>query len=275
MSDIKKTIVVAGNYRCGTTWLAEMLCRGLGYKLAFEPIRSYFPIVHRAIGDQWRPYITDATAKPKHEELFEKFLDGSICKYAELNRTNCSEVLKAEAIVVKFVRATMSLRWMCDTFPIRHAYLITRHPYTATASQVRKNAGPGTPKDMKQLWRFQQEHPEINFARIPRKTDIHWFALWYAVSYYAAFSTTEPHPWTFVKYENLCTDIKNCDALFEPLGEKLVEDYNPRKLSMTSGDWSTGEPTPWSGTITLEQVEEIKSVLQHFPGLMGNLGYEL
>jgi len=262
MPDITKTIIVAGNYRTGTTWLAEMLCRGLGYELAFEPIRVYFKTVAKAGILQWRPYMTKATATPAQRRVFRMFLDGSICSKERLSRTNCARVLQADKIVVKFVRGLMSLRWMCETYPIRHAFVIIRDPLTSVASQMRRNAIRGTPMVNKELQVFKKLHPEIKVNRIPRSTGVQWLTLWWAASYHAALSTPEPHPWTLVRYEDLYADDQARDQLFATLGEQ-PRPYQPEKPSVTMFEGHVRDE--WRDALTPKQVKEVREVVSHFP----------
>jgi len=264
MGDITKTIIVAGNYRTGTTWLAEMLCRGLGYELVFEPLRIYFPTVANAGLLQWRPYLTSATATAEQTRVFRMFLDGSICTKEKLVRTDRERVLASDQLVVKFVRGLMSLRWMCDTFPIRHAFVIVRNPLHAVASQVRRRAIRDTPMNNAELQRFKAEHPEIDLPRVPRKTGVQWLALWWATSYHAALSTPQPHPWTLVRYEDLYRNTANCDALFNVLGE-TPSPYHPDQPSLTMFDDRIHNE--WERTLTPAQAEEVREVIACFPML--------
>ena len=272
-SKLERTIVVAGNYRCGTTWLAEMLVGALaGYALAFEPLRAYLPSVKAAGLLSWRPYLTAESVTAPQREVMGRILDGSICRTDELPRTDGRSVLTARGVVVKFVRGLMSLRWLCDAFPIRHTFVIVRHPCGATASQFWRQAASGTPMKTSELAAFARHHPEIDISGIHEPEE--WFALWWGASYYAALKTPEPHPWTLVRYEDLC---RSADVIQEQVFEPL--DESPRALealrlapSMTSGHWSTpGVARPWQDVLSPPQEERVLAVVARFGGAFRDL----
>jgi len=266
MADVSKTIVVMGNYRCGTTWLAEMLAGGLpGYAMVFEPIRAYFPTMRDAGITQWRPHLRSDSVTPAQVQAMESALSGRICKTEKLMRTDRNAVLAASGVVVKFVRGLLSLRWVVEHFGPRHAFVIRRHPCAAVASQFRVKAVRGTPKTMSELDMFFEQHPEI--ARFEPQSPAQWLAAWWAVSYYAALSTPQPHPWSVVKYEDLCGSPENVlRDVFGPLGvtpsntEALVS-----RLSLTAKTWSTGAPTPWMRYLGPSNAKQIWDVVQRFP----------
>jgi len=267
VADVSRTIIVAGNYRCGTTWLAEMLAKGIdGYELVFEPIRAYLPTMANSGITQWRPYITASSATRSHVDAFSRVLSGDVCRTDELSRTDANKVLLANGLVVKFVRGLMSLRWMVDRFSPRAAFVIRRHPCSAIASQLRVDAPKGTPVGMHCFQEFLGRHQNISI-REPR-TDAQWLALWYAASYYAALSTPMPHPWHVVKYEDLCAGPESVmKRIFIPLGES-PKDVGAlfSKLSMTSREWSTGKPTGWKKFMG-HHAADVWEVCSWFPGV--------
>ncbi len=265
-SKIERTVVVAGNYRCGTTWLAEMLVGGLdGYALVFEPLRAYVPSIQAAGLVQWRPYLTAATVTALQRDVVRHVLDGSICRTDALPRTDRHVVLHARSLVVKFVRGLMSLRWLCDSHPIRHTFVIVRHPCAAVASQIRQEAAPGTPMKMSELTDFVRHHPEINLNGVVEPEE--WLALWWAASYYTALSTPRPHPWTLVRYEDLCesSDViqrQVFDPLKEAPGNVAALHMRP---SMTSGSWSTpGVAKSWQDVLSPQQEDRVRGVIARF-----------
>lgn len=221
MAEIGRTVVVAGNYRCGTTWLAEMLATGLPhYALLFEPIRAYYETMKKAGVIQWRPYITAQNMTPQQYMAFHSVLSGDMCRTetARIARTDCDAVLRSSGLVVKFVRGLMSLRWLADTYKPRHVFVIMRHPCEAVASQLRVKAVQGTPKHMSELREFFRHHPEVE--RFEPRSGVEWLATYWAASYYVALSTSRPHPWTFVKYEDLVGSGEAVQRqIFDPLGE--------------------------------------------------------
>lgn len=262
-----------GNYRCGTTWLMEMLANGLeGYAGVFEPIRAYFETMKSAGITQWRPYITTDNATPEKLRAMEIALTGDICRRERLMRTDRAAVLAASGVVVKFVRGLMSLGWVMKTFPIRHTFIIRRHPCAAISSQIRVAAMRGTPQKMAELEPFFEHHPEIE--RFEPQSDVEWLATWWAASYYAAFNQAKPRPWTVLRYELLCQDpAAVMRDVFKPLGEAPEDPLGlVTKLSSTAKPWSTGEPTPWREFLGDEAAKSVWGITERFP--LVTVGYD-
>ena len=154
-----------------------------------------------------------------------------------MTHTSMQHVQQASGLVVKFVRGLMSARWMCERFPIRHAYIIIRNPIDTVSSQLCVGAARETPT--KGFAAFRAAYPEVSFP--DPKTDAEVLATWWACSYYAALSAPQPHPWTLLRYEDL---VQNADraleAIFKPLGVEAP--------SAAREFWSTPSRTsrPWS-----------------------------
>lgn len=272
MAQPSRAIIVAGNYRCGTTWLAEMLTRALPkHALLFEPIRQHYPTMGTAVGDLWRPYITaeNSAGATLLERTFRSVFDGTFVNANTVAHTDKEAVLAADALVVKMVRGLCSLRWMADTFKPRHTFVVMRHPCMAIASQFRVGAVPGTPKQRWQLDSFFDHHPEIQ-PFLP-KTDAAWFAIYWAMGYYVALSTPRPHPWTLLKYEELVGNPEQVQAsVFGELGEfpEGLEELVKRP------SFQTKRPTPgnhvWvpgTSPLSTQQASEVWGVIERFPGL--------
>lgn len=268
---IKRAIVVAGNYRSGTTWLAEMLTRGLPhYALLFEPIRAYYLTMQRAGVVQWRPYITDDNADEKVLEAFRQVLSGRMVERDTLARTDAQAVRHAQGLVVKLVRGLMCLRWLVDTFEPRHTFVIIRHPCAAISSQLRVDAAKGTPLDAEELDAFFARHPEVE-PFVPRGP-VTRLAFWWAASYQEALSTPKPHPWTLLRYEDLHNNPRGVErAVFGNLGVVSHVPYRDltEKLSMTSRQWS--DPIvmpPWQAYLG-ERARLVWAVVERFDTLRG------
>lgn len=222
MAEVGGAIVVAGNYRCGTTWLAETIASALGREIVFEPIRSYYPSVRAAGIERWRPYITRESATPEQTAIVRDMLSGRICSYERLFRTNAEAVLVSPALVTKFVRGLCSLRWIVDTFEPQRTFVIARNPADAVSSQLRVGAAVGTPTDPVELEAFFARHPEVEPFE-PRDV-VEWLATYWAISYHAAFSTSRPHPWTFLRYEDL---VGNSAAVLGRVIQPLMAGVTP------------------------------------------------
>lgn len=293
MANPSRAVVVAGNYRSGTTWLAEMLTRGLGeeYELLFEPIRAYYaPFAsYREPSElvRWRPCIDQGGPATVEHRAFASIFDGSI---ANLNRdiahTDLAKVREAPALVVKMVRGLCSLPWMHRQFEPRYTFVLIRNPVDAIDSQLRRNALPGTPQHHRELRSFFEQHPEVK-PFIPR-SGVEWLATYWAMGYYAALKGLPrkgpgAHTWALVRYEDLLPSPSGYDgiwAVFAMLGEhlddKLIAELATRPSVQTkrATDSMSGSMGVWaparSRVITRGQEEEVWHTVARFPGLINH-----
>lgn len=290
MANPSRAVVVAGNYRCGTTWLAEMLTRGLGeeYELLFEPIRAYYAPFNR-YGDgeltRWRPCIQDALPGSIAHQTFAGMFDGSMAQQnAMMAHTDIPAVREARALVVKMVRGLCSLPWIHREFQPRYTFVLIRNPVDAIDSQLRRNALQGTPQHHRELRSFFEQHPEVK-PFMPR-SGVEWLATYWAMGYYAALKGLPKkgpgaQTWALVRYEDLLPSPSGYDGvwavfamLHEQIDDKLLAELatTPSVQTKRATDVMSGSMGVWapahSRVITRGQEEEVWHIVSRFPGLV-------
>lgn len=138
--DVEDTIVISGSPRSGTTWLMELLQQLPGYTTLFEPFHhKWFPETEKR-GFSLRPYIPQGQGDEAMEEYLEDVFSGCVCSKNPQYRfslDNTWKRLKADKLVVKFVRANRLIPWMLERFNVRAIVYMVRHPCATIASQLR------------------------------------------------------------------------------------------------------------------------------------------
>lgn len=133
--------VVSGFSRSGTTWLQQSLARAIGAKTIFEPFAMRRPGFYRqaqalrtdGLDHQYIPYLDRpeymAAMKPYLNQVFRGYVDHPRGLTA---RDSWRDSLRRK-LVVKFIRATLSLKGIHDAYgvPVVH---VRRHPCAVASS---------------------------------------------------------------------------------------------------------------------------------------------
>jgi hypothetical protein len=135
-TDPRRSLVVSGFWRSGTTWLQESLTQLLGAKTVFEPFHFEVPAARALLSanqpaprsapflELHMPYCGDAELSGALRGVFDGALRGTLAgRGTRLLRTDPRECLRRR-IVVKLVRGHLCLSAAQRTFgmPIIHVY---------------------------------------------------------------------------------------------------------------------------------------------------------
>ena len=141
---MRRSILVAGTARSGTTWLADVIASQLVCRIMFEPFNP--ELVREYRGFNYFQYM-----RPEEE-------DGSLHFYARrvfsgelrnrwVDRQN--ENLFAEYRLVKEIRANLMLKWLHRQFPEVPVLFLLRHPCAVVLSRM--ELGWATDRDIQPL----------------------------------------------------------------------------------------------------------------------------
>lgn len=199
--DIRKTLVVAGTARSGSTWLAEIVSAHPEAIQIFEPISPTNVRAARKCGFTYDTYCEAGKEWPEGRIFLEKVLRGQVLTPWTTSQIPVSKTGKSRFLVVKFVRANLLLGWLTSNFPIKPPVLIIRHPCATIASQMHKDWIPG--KKVLLSNRFFSNFPELKreckqFNRPEELLAIRW-----CMRYYAPLSLPAPYPFHLLTYEGL------------------------------------------------------------------------
>ncbi len=288
------TLVVAGFWRSGTTWLQESLAKLIKGKTVFEPllcaihkaeILSFANISTKSLGYKqlYMPYsagdtLSDRSLHMFFEQALRSDIRGSVPR---LLRSNLAESFRFQ-IVAKFVRVQLCLRAVQNTFSTPVVY-IYRDP-RAIISSIKMTEWNFLYDDLslrEQLLEpddgrasyFSNWHDEIlNYDKQHRFVRI--AAYWALIEKFVKHSY-ENHQAriAFVCYEELCR--KGEMMLLEILDDLGLSHFSHGNVNALEKDsFSTSEKrrgvsvdqriTGWQKNLSSTEIRMVESVVQHF-----------
>lgn len=225
--DLRDTLVVAGESRTGTTWLAELVSTIPGAAVLFEPLDIRKVPEAAAAGFNWHTCVAPNDSWPEGEAFFAKVLQGKLINRHTMSHVSLRRTICPKLWVVKLLNANLLLGWLTTRFPIRAPALIIRHPCATVLSRSEQGWTPL--KQPPRISKFLAAHPEFTEV-LDRLTDIVEFraALW-CIEYYAPLSLPQPYPFHLVTYEGLVRDgQRELSRLFDRWGIDLPAEARER-----------------------------------------------
>lgn len=298
--DFKKTILVVGSPRSGTTILEEVLCSLKDYTYLFEPLNPrQYPDSIKAGFTARSSYIDPE----KNSESFSRYLNcifrGKVYdRYIPisprfellLKRLICNN------IVVKSVRMNRLIPWIEKRFKLRHTFLVIRHPCAVVASQLRTTfTGYHDTKypyiryfpNRKQI--LQEASKIINLdeniykkLRLIEKPEEILAAAW-CLDLFVPFKENNYSNRSYVFYENLISyKKKEIEKIFKTLNEKpskltykflnkpsiTTHQRDPKKVIDVNN-----QLTKWKDILSEEQIDRILNIANIFNFTFYNKDY--
>lgn len=275
---IEDTIVISGTPRSGSTWLMELLESIPGYKSIFEPFHpSWYP-EFRKLGIPYDPYLPTQEDYSKLRTYLKKVFTCRVhTHFPYMQYLRLGTIIRrftASKLVVKFVRANTMLPWIVNTFNLRAAYFIIRHPCATIASQLA--TGFFSKITIEQLLNEVNKVPELteNGELVTRlrgiNSEIKRLAAIWAFENYIPLASKRPYPWYTVVYEKLVVDPQDeLEAIFGYIGEEVPTGAikrikTPSKVTKkTYGKNYIGTPKQlmkWREKLSERQIREILEV---------------
>jgi hypothetical protein len=239
--DPRKTIVVSGTPRGGTTWLAETLAQTPGYLHLFEPLDPFHLVATlKALPESeatrylWEPlnpfgaFGTPGTGAELYgasnyllHQHIKRTISGQFrfSQYFAL-RSVPRQLKFVNRLVAKFIRANLLLYWMLKEFSLKGA-LIIRHPCAVVASMLQQSEAGEWNLEPQQLERTRiyklpiYEQMDPAFAKVIRTvhTAEELVALEWCIRTIVPLRQPRPHPWFLTVYEGLLEDASEWDRL--------------------------------------------------------------
>lgn len=267
-SDYRDSLVLAGTGRSGTTWISEVINYRNEYRLMDEPDRNgrieafaHFNAIQ---------YIRPDDDNSAYLEPLALALSGRL-RNDWADRFNTRIVSNKR--LVKFIRASLYLKWLVDHFPGLRVALLMRHPCAVCLSQSRLDweidlhdillVQPQLMADFLEPFRDQIAAADTLFEK----------RLWmWCVENYVALAQLEPGDVHLAFYESFCEEpTKEIERLFNFYGKEWDAsiDEAMRKPSNSSKPDSaivTGKSRvdSWMKHITDDQRELARHMLRQF-----------
>ncbi len=212
--DPRRTIVVAGSPRGGTSWVAETIATTPGALILWEPLEpSTHPNILQVLGigfDHYIPPGTRVTPDMPDWTLYQylqRVFAGQVplSEYLGIRgwrKAPIRNLLRFRRYVVKFVRGNMLLHWMLREFDLK-GVLILRHPCAVVASQMHFAWENAVRKRERWLPFFERHDPSLVPVVRSIRTDEEKLALDWAVTNLWPLRQPRPHPWFLTTYEDL------------------------------------------------------------------------
>lgn len=230
--DHRKTVLLCGSGRSGTTWLAGVANYDNHYRLMIEPFnRGRVPAVKAFRRRQYlRPSNTNS-----------EYLDPATSIFTGAIRDEFIDMLNRRIIcstrIVKDVACTLMLKWLHARFPGMRIVFVVRHPIAVAYSRVKLGWD-----DIREDYLGQPDLIADHLASYAgairaAKTDFERHVFNWCVENYVPFRLFAPGDIHLAFYENFCVDPeRELDRLFAYLGRP----YDARIFSELSQPATSG-----------------------------------
>jgi len=268
-SSLRKSILVAGTARSGTTWLADLIASQITCRIMFEPFNPELVSEYRGFH-----YFHYMRPERKEKDLYtfaRKVFTGEI-RNRWIDRQN--ENIFPKYRLIKEIRANLLLKWLHVHFPDVPIIFLMRHPCAVVLSRMQ--LGWATDRDIEPFL----SQPELVADHLGGHLDLirnaktaeEKHAIIWSVSNLVPLKQFMPDELKIVYYENLCVqpDIE-FPAIFKSVGHgydySLVERLNqPSQTTKVTSAVVTGSNkiSQWKSGLSPLQIERILRVVQAF-----------
>jgi len=132
--DATKTIIVAGEGRSGSSWLAEMINWKHDMRSMFEPFHPGFSNLWQVMKTKYKTYLSETSTDPVLAQAIQKVLTGQL-RSPRIDRYNRTFFLPKKRII-KLIHANLWLKWIRKHYPSTPIVLILRNPLAIAASRT-------------------------------------------------------------------------------------------------------------------------------------------
>lgn len=199
--DYKRSKLIAGVARSGTTWVADLLAGQQPARIMFEPFNS--DLVRAYAGFNYYQYMRPETDQPDLFDYAASVVSGKIRNHWIDQQV---DQLRPQVRIIKAVRANLMLGWLYRKFPQVDQVLVIRHPCAVYLSW--KNLGWDIDKDLSRLLENQvellEDYPSARESVNALNTPEEKFAWFWSMHHLVPLAQFEGPALFRVFYENLC-----------------------------------------------------------------------
>jgi hypothetical protein len=267
--DMRRSILVAGTARSGTTWLSDLIASQIPSRILFEPFNPDLVSDYRRF--HYFQYMRPGTENSEFYTFAQKVFMGDI-RNRWIDRQN--ERILSRFRLVKEIRANLALKWLHDNFPEVPILFIIRHPCAVVLSRL--ELGWATDRDIKPFLSQPQLvedflGPYSDLIRSVRSVEEKHAVIW-SISNIVPLKQFNSNDWKVVYYENLCTQPEiELPGIFEAIGHQ----YSSRLFtgsdqpSQTARSASavvagTNKIENWKNKLSRSQIDNVLRVVQAF-----------
>lgn len=288
----KSTIAVFANPRGGSTWLGEILQKGINNSaLILEPLFSgvyktdgkmptgHKPYMHTKKLDFWYyQHICDNENWPEAQRFFKQLFNRELLPLSIVYENKLNSILKANTFIYKFCLGHLLLPWVAENFNVSSIFLV-RHPGAVIASQLKH----GSWKHIKNSTEYKFVLPKFrnseyfdqykDILEAVKKPEENLAAMWAISTLHVIKHKNNNIKWKTISYENLFLQPEKILAeLFQYIGldfspEALRNVSTPSKTTISSSIrdlQSNKQVSKWRNYLSQQQQENIKNILNQF-----------
>ena len=268
-ADLRKSILVAGAARSGTTWLGDLIAAQIPCRILFEPFNPDLVPEYRSFG--YFQYLRPGTENSEFYTFAQNVFTGKI-RNRWVNRQN--ERIVSEYRLIKEIRANLALKWLHENFPEIPIIFLMRHPCAVVSSRM--ELGWATDSDIEPFL----SQPDLmadylcDYREFIRnaKTDEEKHAIIWSISNLVPLKQFQPGELKIIYYEHLCIQPElELPAIFTSIGQRYgattMEKIN--WPSQTTRETSAvvngkGQISYWKQKLTPLQIDNILRVIEKF-----------
>lgn len=268
--DVRRTLVISGYPRSGTTWLAEVVAAAPRTGIVFEPLNQLTVPAAKRAGCSWENFYLPDEPWPEGAAFLSDVLTGRVLTRWTASRLPLSRAANVSRWIVKFVRANQMLGWLVTHFPIPPPVLLMRHPCAVFASWVERG-WPLANYPPKRDRKFFQAYPAMTSMLDGLTEPEEFFAVQWSMQHYSAVNHLAPEQYRACFYEKLVTEraaeVRRIFDHWKLAVPELLEEALDRpssKAGATLQVGGLGQITSWQKRVPAASARRIISVLERF-----------
>lgn len=268
--DSRRSMIVAGTGRSGTTWLARIISSQLPCRLMFEPFHSR--LVPDYAGFNYFQYMRPEAVNRELFAYCERVFSGAI-RHPWIDRM--VDTVSPEVRLIKEIRANLFLKWITRNFAgIPHLFVI-RHPCAVV--QSRMHLGWATDGDIEPFLsqaKLVEDHLADKMDIIGRAaTPEQKHAIIWCISNLVPLRQFAAGELNIVFYEHLCTRPEiELPRMFGCLGQKydpstidvVLDQPAPTATRDSAVMRGRDKVTGWKSQLAVRQIDDILSIVEAF-----------
>lgn len=265
--DESKIYIITSSPRSGSTLLGQVLDEIPKSCPLFEPLQLNYVPEAKAAGFSWRTYVHPDKEWGRGKAFFHKIFEGRVINPWTTMEMSLTKAIKANCMVVKFVRANRLLPWLCNNFTIPKPILLLRHPCGVVASQLNYDHAwsdiqrPEIPEYIQQYPKFIEIIEEAN-------SEIEFLTITWILDQLPVLLSETPERWMIITYEDLIRQpektlkyISNQWQVNLNTEKALAKLHKPSTVVSTSG---ISGVNGWQKKLTKEQINTILKLVHAF-----------
>lgn len=267
LGDYRRTILLSGVGRSGTTWVGDLINYRNRYREMFEPFHcEKISVVSQF---QYHQYLRPENRDKTYYEPAKTILSGRV-KHPWIDRYNRKALVQQR--LIKDVRTNLLLKWIKSSFPEIPIILLMRHPCAVASSRLKLGWESRTEVYLAQ-GELMSDFLEPFRALIEKTTDaFERHILVWCIQNFVPLSQFRNGEILVLYYEHLCvqpeSELKRLFAFIgEPYNSSVMDFLRvPSALSQKQSAILSGEDlvSGWQKYISAHQVQKACEMLSKF-----------